>query len=52
MGHDERMHQVLQERQETAIQNAQKLHSRQSELPLKEQNPVTTVFQLVERLLS
>jgi hypothetical protein len=48
---DKGMYQVLQKKQETAIQNAQKLYLRQSKLPLKEQNPVTTVFQLVERLL-
>ncbi|MDR1129858.1 MAG: RloB family protein [Prevotellaceae bacterium] len=48
---DEGMYQLLQKRQETAIKNAQKLHSQQSKLPLNEQNPVTTVFQLVERLL-
>jgi hypothetical protein len=48
---DEAMYQLLQNRQKTALQNGQKLYLRQSELPLREQNPVTTVFKLVERLL-
>jgi hypothetical protein len=48
---NEEMYQLLQNRQKTALQNAQKLYLRQSELPLREQNPVTTVFKLVERLL-
>jgi hypothetical protein len=47
----EGMYQLLQRKQKTAIQNAQKLYLRQSELPLREQNPVTTVFRLAERLL-
>jgi hypothetical protein len=48
---NEEMYQLLQNRQKTALQNGQKLYLRQSELPLREQNPVTTVFKLVERLL-
>ncbi|MDR1897420.1 MAG: RloB family protein [Prevotellaceae bacterium] len=48
---DEGMYQLLQNRQKTALQNAQKLYLRQSERPLREQNPITTVFKLVERLL-
>jgi hypothetical protein len=45
------MYQALQKRQETAIQNARRLYARQYNRPLGEQNPVTTVFRLVERLL-
>jgi hypothetical protein len=37
--------------QDKLFQNAQKLYYKQSLLPLKEQNPVTTVFSLVERLI-
>ena len=48
---DSEMYQLLQKRQKAAIQNAQKLYLRQSGQPLREQNPVTTVFRLVERLL-
>jgi hypothetical protein len=48
---DEEMYKVLQKRQETAIQNARRLYIRQYDRPLGEQNPVTTVFRLVERLL-
>jgi hypothetical protein len=48
---DEEMYQALIKRQSTAIQNAQKLYSLQYERPLTEQNPITTVFLLVERLL-
>jgi hypothetical protein len=48
---DKGMYQLLQKRQKTAIQNAKKLYLRQSERSLREQNPITTVFRLVERLL-
>jgi hypothetical protein len=48
---DNKMYKILRKRQSTAIQNAQKLFARQCGLPIKEQNPVTTVFRLVERLL-
>jgi hypothetical protein len=47
---DEGMYQVLKKRLNTAIKNAKKLYGLQYERPLSEQNPVTTVFQLVERL--
>jgi hypothetical protein len=48
---DEEMFSLLKNRQNRAIQNAQKLYYKQCLLPLGEQNPVTTVFQLVERLI-
>jgi hypothetical protein len=48
---DEKMYQLLQKRQAMAIQNAHRLYIRQYKRPLAEQNPVTTVFWLVERLL-
>ncbi|MDR3172821.1 MAG: RloB family protein [Treponema sp.] len=48
---DEGMYRVLQKRQKAAIQNARRLYIRQYKRPLAEQNPVTTVFWLVERLL-
>ena len=47
---DEKIYSLLKNRQNRAIQNARKLFSRQCALPLKEQNPVTTVFKLVEKL--
>ena len=47
---DEEMYSILRERQSRAIQNARKLFYKQCTLPRKEQNPVTTVFRLVERL--
>jgi hypothetical protein len=47
---DEEMYQILQKRQNTAIKNAKKLYQFQYERSLSEQNPVTTVFRLVERL--
>jgi hypothetical protein len=48
---DAGMYSELQRRQSRAMQNAKKLFYRQCSLPLKDQNPVTTVFQLVERLI-
>jgi hypothetical protein len=48
---DEGMYQALQKRQEIAVQNARRLYTRQYDRPLGEQNPITTVFRLVERLL-
>ena len=47
---DDGMYQALRKRQDTAIKNARKLYALQYERPLSEQNPITTVFQLVERL--
>jgi hypothetical protein len=47
---DADMFKVLRKFQDKAIQNAGKLYLRQCKLPLREQNPVTTVFKLVERL--
>jgi hypothetical protein len=47
---DEEMYQSLIKRQSTAIQNARKLYTLQHKRPLIEQNPITTVFWLVERL--
>ena len=47
---DEGMYQLLAKRQSIAIQNAHKLYNFQYKLPLTEQNPITTVFLLVERL--
>ena len=48
---EEGMYQLLQKRQSIAIQNARKLYALQHTRPLSEQNPITTVFGLVERLL-
>ena len=47
---DAEMYSILWSRRNRAIQNARKLFSRQCTLPLKNQNPVTTVFKLVEKL--
>jgi hypothetical protein len=44
------MYKLLLKRQSKALQNAKKLFTKQSILPLSQQNPITTVFQLVERL--
>jgi hypothetical protein len=46
------MYKRLQKRQYIALQNAQKLYNRkiQTGTPPAQQNPVTTVFKLVERL--
>jgi hypothetical protein len=48
---DDEIFSVLKSRQSRAIQNAQKLYYKQCLLPLGEQNPITTVFYLVERLI-
>ena len=47
---DDGMYQVLKKRQNLAIKNAKKLYALQYRRPLVEQNPITTVFRLVERL--
>jgi hypothetical protein len=47
---DTEMYSLLKNRQGRAMQNAEKLYNRQCLLPLKDQNPITTVFKLVERL--
>ncbi|MDR1238540.1 MAG: RloB family protein [Treponema sp.] len=47
----DKMFLLLNKRQDKAIQNAKKLFCKQRFLPLNEQNPVTTVFNLVERLI-
>jgi hypothetical protein len=49
---NEEMYHLLRKRQTTAIANAKSLFLRQSKKLLREQNPVTTVFMLVERLIS
>jgi hypothetical protein len=48
---DPGMFKILEKKRAEAIRNAYKLYNRQSNLALKEQNPITTVFQLVERLI-
>jgi hypothetical protein len=48
---DEGMYQLLHKRENTALQNARQLYTLQHNRPFAEQNPVTTVFKLVERLL-
>jgi hypothetical protein len=48
---DGEMYQALIKRQSIAIQNARRLYMLQHERSLAEQNPITTVFWLVERLL-
>jgi len=48
---DSEMYALLNKRQSRALQNAKKLYERQKSLPLKDRNPITTVFQLVERLI-
>jgi hypothetical protein len=45
------MYRLLEKKKDIAIKNARTLFYRQCELPFKDRNPVTTVFQLVERLL-
>jgi len=47
---DDKMYSLLHGKKSRAIQNARKLFYRQCLLPIKDQNPVTTVFLLVERL--
>jgi len=44
------MYSVLKNKQANALKNAEKLYGIQSQKPIKEQNPVTTVFKLVARL--
>jgi len=48
---DKEIYALLKDKQSRAIQNARKLFYQQNSLPLKDQNPVTTVFKLVERLI-
>ena len=49
---NEEMYKLLEKRQGTVIKNARKLFLIQYEKPLAEQNPITTVYKLVERLIS
>jgi len=48
---DEGMYQFLKKRKNIAMQNARKLYILQHNRAFTEQNPITTVFKLVERLL-
>jgi hypothetical protein len=48
---DEGMFQLLKKRKNIAIQNARKLYILQHNQAFAEQNPITTVYKLVERLL-
>jgi hypothetical protein len=48
---DPEMYLRLCKKQSIAVQNVRKLYNKQCLLPLKDQNPITTVFQLVERLI-
>lgn len=43
------MYALLEREQKTALMNAKKLFENQKHLPCHQQNPVTTVFRLVER---
>jgi hypothetical protein len=45
------MYKLLEPRQKTAIKNAKRLYENQKKLPCYQQNPVTTVFMLVEKLI-
>ena len=47
---DEDMYKIFEKRQGIAIQNARKLYMIQYKKPWSEQNPITTVYKLVERL--
>jgi len=47
---DEGMYQLLQKRKNIALQNARRLYALQYNQPFAKQNPITTVFKLVERL--
>jgi len=47
---DPDIYSLLLKKQNQAIKNAKTLYSKQSQLPIKDQNPVTTVFKLVEKL--
>ena len=44
------MYKLLEAKQKTAIKNAKRLYESQKALPCHQQNPVTTVFRLVEKL--
>jgi len=48
---DAEIYKLLLGKQNTALQNARKLYALQVKQPLSEQNPITTVFLLVERLM-
>ncbi|MCL2764738.1 MAG: RloB family protein [Treponema sp.] len=47
---DPNIYKLLFSKQNKAIKNAKKLYNRQRQLPMKDRNPVTTVFLLVEKL--
>lgn len=47
---NENMYSLLKSRIDTAIKNASKLHVKQMSLSLKEQNPITLVYELVQKL--
>jgi len=47
---DETMYKTLSRKMKVAIKNASTLYNRQCGKPLGARNPVTLVFQLVERL--
>jgi hypothetical protein len=49
---DPRMYGRLKDRQKEAIQNAKRLYARHCNKKMQDQNPVTTVFELVEKLQS
>jgi hypothetical protein len=44
------MYKLLEAKQKTVIKNAKTLYESQKALPCHLQNPVTTVFRLVEKL--
>lgn len=48
---NENMYSLLKSRIDTAIKNASKLHVKQMLLPIQEQNPVTLVYELVQKLI-
>lgn len=48
---NENMYSLLKSRIDTAIKNASKLHVKQMSLPIQEQNPVTLVYELVQKLI-
>lgn len=47
---NENMYSLLKTRIDTAMKNASKLHAKQMKLPIKDQNPVTLVYELVQKL--
>jgi hypothetical protein len=47
---DTELYSLLKSRQGRAMQNAERLYNERCSLPIKDQNPITTVFKLVERL--